>query len=76
MAAMSEQENPNHPTLELLRQAIELHCRQHVALGPDDAREWFHALAGKAWKESAAGQWDLYVKEREQRIRDYRKTRA
>jgi hypothetical protein len=39
MAAMSEQENPDHPTLELLRQAIERHCRKHVALGPDDAEE-------------------------------------
>ena len=76
MAAMSEQKNPDHPTLELLRQAIEHHCRKHVALGPDDAEEWFFQLASQAWQESGTGQWDVYVKEREQRIREYRKTRA
>jgi hypothetical protein len=64
IAVMTEQENPDQPTLDLLRQAVELHCRKHVALGPEDAEEWFFELAHDVWKQCAAGQWDAYVRER------------
>ena len=71
---MTEKDYPDQPILALLRQAVELHCRTHVALGPDDAEEWFRRLSGEVWKQYGLGQCDTYVEEREQRIRAYRKS--
>jgi hypothetical protein len=68
---MTEKDHPNQSILALLRQAVELHCRTHVALGPDDAEEWFRRLSGEVWEQYGLGQWDTYVEEREQRIRAY-----
>ena len=68
---MTEREDPDQPTLDLLCQAIELHCRKQTGLGPDDAQEMFFTMAYGVWRTHAIGQWDMYVQEQDERIKAY-----
>jgi hypothetical protein len=72
---MSDEEHPDQPILDLLRQAVEVYCYKHVVLGPEDANEYFRSLVYETWQQYGLGQWNIYVEERERRAREHMKSR-